>query len=101
MASQAQLATLEELVACFEDLEDPRSEINRKHPLVSVVAISMMAVLAGADGPTLIHRWARSALVSGSVDSSEAATTLSVMLLLTERLFGEVVTPTRESGRFI
>ena len=60
MASQAQLATLEELVACFEDLEDPRSEINRKHPLVSVVAISMMAVLAGADGPTLIHRWARS-----------------------------------------
>jgi predicted transposase YbfD/YdcC len=60
MASQAQLATLEELVACFEDLEDPRSEINRKHPLVSVVAISMMAVLAGADGPTSIHRWARS-----------------------------------------
>ena len=60
MASQAQLATLEELVACFKDLEDPRSEINRKHPLVSVVAISMMAVLAGADGPTSIHRWARS-----------------------------------------
>ncbi|MCX7399273.1 MAG: ISAs1 family transposase [Planctomycetales bacterium] len=60
MASQTQLATLEELVACFEDLEDPRSEINRKHPLVSVVAISMMAVLAGADGPTSIHRWAGS-----------------------------------------
>ncbi|MEI7698364.1 MAG: transposase family protein [Planctomycetia bacterium] len=58
MASQAKLATLEELVACFKDLEDPRSEINRKHPLVSVVAISMMAVLAGADGPTSIHRWA-------------------------------------------
>ncbi len=60
MASQAKLATLEELVACFKDLEDPRSEINRKHPLVSVVAISMMAVLAGADGPTSIHRWAKS-----------------------------------------
>ena len=30
MASRAQLATLEELVACFEDLEDPRSEVNRK-----------------------------------------------------------------------
>lgn len=60
MASQAQAATLEELMACFEDLEDPRSEINRKHSLVSVVAISMMAVLAGADGPTSIHRWAES-----------------------------------------
>ncbi|MBL8816779.1 MAG: transposase family protein [Planctomyces sp.] len=60
MASQAQLATLDELVACFEELEDPRSEINRKHPLVSVVAISTLAVLAGADGPTSIHRWANS-----------------------------------------
>ena len=56
MASKAQLATLEELVACFEDLEDPRSQVNRKHPLVSVVTISMMAVLAGADGPTSIRR---------------------------------------------
>ena len=58
MASRAQLATPEELVTCFEDLEDPRSEVNRKHPLVSVVSISIMAVLAGADGPTSIHRWA-------------------------------------------
>lgn len=60
MVSQAVLATLEELVACFDELEDPRSEINRKHPLASVVAISLMALLAGADGPTLIHRWAKS-----------------------------------------
>lgn len=60
MASQVQAATPEELMACFEDLEDPRSEINRKHSLVSVVAISMMAVLAGSDGPTSIHRWAKS-----------------------------------------
>ena len=58
MASQAQLATLEELVACFGDLEEPRSEVNRKHPLVSVASISIMAVLPGADGPTSIHRWA-------------------------------------------
>jgi hypothetical protein len=27
MVSQAVLATLEELVACFDELEDPRSEI--------------------------------------------------------------------------
>lgn len=58
MASQSQLATPEELVACFEDLEDPRSQVNRKHPLFSVVSISIIAVPAGADGPTSIHRWA-------------------------------------------
>ena len=50
MASKAQSATLEELVACFEDLEDPRWEVNRKHPLVSVVLISIMAVLGDQCG---------------------------------------------------
>jgi hypothetical protein len=58
VATRVQSATLEELVTCFEDLEDPRSEVNRKHPLVSVVSISIIAVLAGADGPTSIHCWA-------------------------------------------
>jgi len=43
----------------FESLEDPRSEINLRHPLVSVVVIALMAVLAGADGPTAIAKWAR------------------------------------------
>ncbi|HEY4724127.1 MAG TPA: ISAs1 family transposase, partial [Anaerolineae bacterium] len=37
---------------------DPRSEINRRHPLVSVVVIALMAVLAGASGPTGIAKWA-------------------------------------------
>mgnify|MGYP003348446463 CR=1 FL=1 len=41
MALKAHLATLEKLVACFEDLEDPCSEVNRKHPRVSVVSISI------------------------------------------------------------
>jgi predicted transposase YbfD/YdcC len=49
---------LDELVGYFDELEDPRSETNRKHPLVSVVVIAMMAVLAGAGGPTAIARWA-------------------------------------------
>lgn len=43
----------------FEGLEDPRSEINLRHPLVSVVVIALLAVLAGADGPTAIAKWAR------------------------------------------
>lgn len=50
---------LDEVVVHFAELEDPRSEINRLHPLVSVVVIALMAVLAGASGPTGIAKWAR------------------------------------------
>ena len=50
---------LDEVVVHFAELEDPRSEINRRHPLVSVVVIALMAVLAGASGPTAIAKWAR------------------------------------------
>jgi len=50
---------LEEVVPHFESLEDPRSPINRRHPLVSVVVIALLAILAGANGPTAIAAWAR------------------------------------------
>lgn len=49
---------LDEVICHFADLEDPRSEINQKHPFVSVVVIALMAVLAGAGGPTAIAKWA-------------------------------------------
>lgn len=49
---------LDEVVRHFQDLEDPRCSVNRKHPLVSVVVIAVMAILAGASGPTAIARWA-------------------------------------------
>lgn len=49
---------LDEVVAYFQELEDPRSAINRKHPLASVVVIALIAVLAGASGPTAIAQWA-------------------------------------------
>lgn len=59
MARQAEVVvSVEEVAAYFAELEDPRSEVNLKHPLVSVVTIAVMAVLAGADGPTAIARWA-------------------------------------------
>ena len=45
---------LDEVAAHFQELEDPRSEVNRKHPPASVVVIAMVAVLAGASGPTMI-----------------------------------------------
>lgn len=49
---------LEEIACYFDELEDPRSTINQKHPFVSVVVIAMMAVMAGANGPTSIAKWA-------------------------------------------
>src|SRR5947209_20031595 len=49
---------LDEVARHFEDLEDPRSHVNRRHPLVSVVVIALMAILAGANGPTAIAAWA-------------------------------------------
>jgi predicted transposase YbfD/YdcC len=53
-----QRLSLDEVVLHFAELEDPRSAVNLQHPLVSVVVIAMMAVLAGAGGPTAIARWA-------------------------------------------
>jgi predicted transposase YbfD/YdcC len=49
---------LDEIVASFSTIEDPRSHINRKHPLPSILVIAVLAVLAGAAGPTAIARWA-------------------------------------------
>jgi DDE_Tnp_1-associated len=46
---------LDEVLVHFSELEDPRSAVNRRHPLQSVVVI---AVLAGASGPTGIAQWA-------------------------------------------
>lgn len=50
---------VEEIASYFHELEDPRGEINRRDPLQSVVVIAVMAVLAGANGPTSIAQWAR------------------------------------------
>lgn len=53
-----QRCTVDEVAKHFAALEDPRSPVNRRHPLVSVVVIALMAVLAGAAGPTAIAQWA-------------------------------------------
>jgi predicted transposase YbfD/YdcC len=50
---------LDEIVESFSILEDPRSHINRRHPLPSILVIAVLAVLAGAAGPTAIARWAK------------------------------------------
>ena len=43
----------------FEELEDPRSTINRKHLLGDLIFISICSVIAGADGPKAIGVWAQ------------------------------------------
>ncbi len=57
--SQVRSVALDEVVRHFEELEDPRSEVNLKHPLPSVLVIALLAVLAGANGPTAIAQWAK------------------------------------------
>jgi predicted transposase YbfD/YdcC len=61
---------LDEIVAAFAILEDPRSQINRRHPLPSILVIAVLAVLAGAAGPTAIARWAKfkEELLTGILD---------------------------------
>src|SRR3954464_12114732 len=61
---------LDEIVASFSTLEDPRSHINRRHPLPSILVIAVLAVLAGAAGPTAIARWAKlkGGLLTGILD---------------------------------
>jgi len=48
------------IIECFEDLEDPRSTVNRKHLLGDLIVISICAVIAGSDGPKAIGVWAAS-----------------------------------------
>lgn len=43
----------------FDDLPDPRSEVNRLHRLGDVIVIAICAVIANADGPTAIAKWAK------------------------------------------
>ncbi len=57
-----QVVTHEDTVSIleyFDDLEDPRSSINRQHLLGDLIVISVCGVLAGADGPKAIGVWAR------------------------------------------
>lgn len=49
---------IEEVLEHFAALEDPRSTINRQHSLEEVLVIAIMAILAGAGGPTSIAKWA-------------------------------------------
>lgn len=47
------------LLRFFDDLPDPRSNVNRLHRLGDVIVIAICAILANAEGPTAIAQWAK------------------------------------------
>lgn len=47
------------LLRFFDDLPDPRSKVNRLHRLGDVIVIAICAIIATADGPTSIAKWAK------------------------------------------
>ena len=46
------------IIRFFDDLPDPRSKVNRLHRLGDVIVIAICAIVATADGPTAIAKWA-------------------------------------------
>jgi len=44
----------------FETLDDPRQTLNRKHLLGDVIVICVAGIICGCEGPTAIHRFAKS-----------------------------------------
>lgn len=51
---------VEDILKDFAGLPDPRSHVNQRHLLGDVIVISIMAVIAGAEGPKAIGVWASS-----------------------------------------
>ena len=49
----------ESLRTTCRQLDDPRTPINIFHPVENIIAISIAAIIAGAEGPKSIARWAQ------------------------------------------
>ena len=54
------LEALRSLQETCRTVKDPRTPINIFHPAENIIAISIAAIIAGAEGPKSIARWARS-----------------------------------------
>jgi len=51
---------LQGLTVTCRSVDDPRTPINILHPAENIIAISIAGILAGAEGPKSIARWAKS-----------------------------------------
>jgi predicted transposase YbfD/YdcC len=47
------------ILSYFDDLDDPRIEKNRKHPLINMIAIAILGVICGADTWVDIERYGK------------------------------------------
>lgn len=47
------------IVAYFADVEDPRKDKNRKHPLINIIGIAILGVIGGADNWVDIERYGK------------------------------------------
>src|SRR5881275_3334325 len=55
----------------FQDLQDPRVERTRKHPLINIVFIAVCGVLSGANSFAAIHWFARDLDLSNGIPSDD------------------------------
>ncbi len=58
-----------ELLASFNDLPDPRSERNQHHPLLSIFFIALCGAISGADNWVEIEAMGIQSRVAENVDS--------------------------------
>lgn len=56
--AEIQFDNVDSILTCFDELNDPRSHVNRLHVFGDLLVICIMAVIAGADGPQAIGIWA-------------------------------------------
>jgi predicted transposase YbfD/YdcC len=56
---QVSIEQLTSLKETCQHIEDPRAPINILHPVQNIVSIAIAAILAGAEGPKSIARWAQ------------------------------------------
>lgn len=56
--AEIQFDNVDSILTCFDELNDPRSHVNRLHIFGDLLVICIMAVIAGADGPQAIGIWA-------------------------------------------
>jgi predicted transposase YbfD/YdcC len=83
------------LFQCFKDLPDPRQDMNKKHLLLDIVAITIIGVIAGFEGWDDIERFARAReswlrqflVLSNGIPSHD--TLRRVFLMLHPKKFGQ------------
>jgi hypothetical protein len=58
MLTDIQFENVDSIFEGLREVEDPRPHINRRHLFGDLIVISIMAAIAGADGPRAIGTWA-------------------------------------------